>query len=313
MSRAAQDPPRLLTRSMASNAIRRSARLRGNHEQRRPSLHSSLLLEPTELDVLPGTKKRKRPSVLIQRESQNPKSRRECGQIEVQVERRAQHVGSRESAVSRSSSVRTAKTAACNQGSSRVKELKEQLDMALRAKQELAVEVNEHKINSAQSTLKHLEEYFTCPLCFEIMACPYALIPRNCGHTFCATCVLKWLFSRLHKGCGGWHEAVDCPLCRSALPHTPERTPRSTSCFPFTPNRTADIAIQGLINTISHELASASTLASNLLSDWNEDGHSKQEWSKRERAGRIEMTSIAAQWNTLKPTDFINIKNRLEV
>lgn len=114
-------------------------------------------------------------------------------------------------------------------------------------------------------------------------ACPYTLIPRNCGHTFCATCILKWFFSRLHKGCGGWHEAVDCPLCRTALPHTPERTPRSASCFPFTPNRTADIAIRGLINTISHELASASAVASSPLSDWNEDGHSKQEWSRRER------------------------------
>jgi len=145
------------------------------------------------------------------------------------------------------------------------------------------------------------------------MACPYALIPRNCGHTFCATCILKWFFSRLHKGCGGWHEAVDCPLCRSALPHTPERTPRSTSCFPFTPNRTADFAIRGLINTISHELVGASTVDSNPLSDWNEGGHSKQEWSKRERAGRIEMTSIASQWNTLKSTDFVGIKNRLEV
>lgn len=124
----------------------------------------ALLLEPTELDVRPGTKKRKRPSVLIERESQNPKSRRECGQIEVRVERRAQHLGPHESVVSRRSSVRTAKTAACNQGSSRVKELEEQLDMALRAKQELAAEIKEHKINSAQSTLKHLEEYFTCPL-----------------------------------------------------------------------------------------------------------------------------------------------------
>lgn len=167
------------------------------------------------------------------------------------------------------------------------------------------------------------------------------MTPRNCGHTFCATCILKWFFSRLHKGCGGWHDAVDCPLCRSALPHTPERTPRSSSSFPFIPNRTADIAIRGLMNTISHELDNASTAASNSLSDWDEDGHSKQEWSKRERyvnslgfrcwiffladrypclltfradrAGRTEMTSISAQWNTLKPADFVNIKNRLEV
>ncbi|KAI9464247.1 hypothetical protein HD554DRAFT_1286347 [Boletus coccyginus] len=301
MSRAAQDPQRLLTRSMTSNARRRSARLSGNGEKGRSPLHSY---------ERPGTKKRKRLSVLIEGESRSSKSRRECGQIE----RAVQQVGPCESAVSRGSSARglTTKTTARNHGSSRVKELEEQLDVALLAKQELAAEVREHKISSAQSTLKHLEEYFTCPMCFEIMACPYALIPSNCGHTFCATCILKWFFSRLHKECGSWHEAVDCPLCRSALPHTPERSPRSISCFPFTPNRTADIAIRGLMNAITLGLTSASNLAP-ILSDWTEDGHSKQEWSKRERAGRIEMTSIAAQWNTLKPTDFANIKNRLEV
>lgn len=114
-------------------------------------------------------------------------------------------------------------------------------------------------------------------------ACPYAMTPRNCGHTFCATCILKWFFSRLHKGCGGWHEAVDCPLCRTALPHTPERTPRYNSSFPFTPNRTADTAIRGMINAIAHELDAASSVVPNSLFEWHEDGLAKQEWSKRER------------------------------
>lgn len=102
--------------------------------------------------------------MLIEGESRNSKSRRECGQIE----RAVQQVGPCESAVSRGSSARgltgTTKTAARNHGSSRVRELEEQLDMALQAKQELAAEVREHRINSAQSTLKHLEEYFTCPM-----------------------------------------------------------------------------------------------------------------------------------------------------
>lgn len=53
-----------------------------------------------------------------------------------------------------------------------MKELEEQLDMALQAKQELAAEVREHKINAAQSTLKHLEEYFTCPMCVSSLTNP---------------------------------------------------------------------------------------------------------------------------------------------
>ncbi|KAF9240698.1 hypothetical protein BU15DRAFT_45688 [Melanogaster broomeanus] len=144
-------------------------------------------------------------------------------------------------------------------------------------------------------------------------ACPYVSIPRNCGHTFCATCILKWFFSRLHRGCGGWHEAVDCPLCRSALPYTPDKTPRAEFSFPFTPNRTADIAIRGLINTIFHDPESVAAAVPNPLSDWSEDGHTRQEWFKRERAGRTEMTSIATQWDNLRPMDFVNIKARLEV
>ncbi|KAG1770742.1 hypothetical protein EDD22DRAFT_865770, partial [Suillus occidentalis] len=95
-------------------------------------------------------------------------------------------------------------------------------------------------------TQTHLEDYFTCPLCFEIMACPYSLNPRLCGHTFCATCILKWFFSRLHRACATWHEPVDCPICRSALFGTPDNVPRPDSSFPFTPNRTADNAIRGM-------------------------------------------------------------------
>ncbi|KAF9218181.1 hypothetical protein BS17DRAFT_722083, partial [Gyrodon lividus] len=195
----------------------------------------------------------------------------------------------------------------------REKELEKQLARALQVERELTVVITEYKVNTAQATLKQLEEYFTCPLCFEIMACPYALIPPNCGHTFCATCILKWFFSRLHRGCGGWHEAVDCPMCRSPLPYTPDQTPRPDFSFPFTPNRTADIAIRGSINSIFHDLASVTVTGLNPLSDWNEDGHIRQEWFKRERAGRAEISSIAAQWNTLKPMDFVNIKARLEV
>lgn len=124
----------------------------------------ALPLGQIELHVRHGIKKRKRPSVPVEGETESMRSRRECGQVEVRVEPRAQLVGSRDNSSSKGSSARTAKTAGCNQGFSRVKELEEQLDVALQAKQELAVQVKEHKISSAQSTLKHLEEYFTCPL-----------------------------------------------------------------------------------------------------------------------------------------------------
>ena len=120
-------------------------------------------LGPTELSVRHGIKKRKRSPVPVEKEPQSSKSRKACGQIEVQLERRAQYAGPRDSAASRGSRGPIAQNS-CDHGSSRVKELEEQLSMALRAKEDLVAEAKEHKTNATQSTLKHLEEYFTCPL-----------------------------------------------------------------------------------------------------------------------------------------------------
>lgn len=126
----------------------------------------ALLPGPTELSVGRGIQKRKRPSApaLVEEESHRSTSRRKCGQIKAQAEQRVQTAGSRESAASGRSSARSVKTPVCNRGSSRVQELEEQLDIALQAKQELVAEIKEHKINFAQSNLKQLEDYFTCPL-----------------------------------------------------------------------------------------------------------------------------------------------------
>lgn len=86
--------------------------------------------------------------------------------------------------------------------------------------------------------------------CYEILAAPYSLNPSHCGHTFCALCILKWFFSRLHRPCGGWHESVDCPICRSLLIITPETTPRLLLTFPFVPNRVTASVIESLIEKL---------------------------------------------------------------
>ncbi|KIK48225.1 hypothetical protein CY34DRAFT_72229, partial [Suillus luteus UH-Slu-Lm8-n1] len=175
--------------------------------------------------------------------------------------------------------------------------LEQQLASVSQKETQAAALLEECKNNLTQ---RHLEDYFTCPLCFEIMACPYSLNPRLCGHTFCATCILKWFFSRLHRACATWHEPVDCPICRSALFCTPDNVPRPDSSFPFTPNRTADNAIRGMINSLG-------------LADWAEDGHARQEWNRKERVGRHEMTSLAMSWTNMKSDEFVTIKSRLEV
>ncbi|KAG1746602.1 uncharacterized protein EDB91DRAFT_1049123, partial [Suillus paluster] len=188
--------------------------------------------------------------------------------------------------------------------------LEQQVATASQREREAAALLEECQERLARTTLRQLEDYFTCPLCFEIMSCPYSLNPRQCGHAFCATCILKWFFSRLHRVCGTWHEPVDCPMCRSTLCSTPDNVPRSDFSFPFTPNRAADNAIRGMISTLAKEADSGNLYAS---TDWGEDGHARQEWYRKERAGRHEMTALATSWTNMHGDEFVKIKSRLEV
>ncbi|KAI0691393.1 hypothetical protein C8T65DRAFT_587240 [Cerioporus squamosus] len=75
-------------------------------------------------------------------------------------------------------------------------------------------------------------------------ASPYSLNNGRCGHAFCAICILKWAFTALHRGCGYWHEALECPLCRAMLPVASKHAPRNICTFPFVPDRLGDAVIK---------------------------------------------------------------------
>lgn len=133
------------------------------------------------------------------------------------------------------------------------------------------------------------------------MACPYVLHPLRCGHTFDAICILRWFFSKAHQACGGWHEYVACPICRSQLIVTPERIPRHDITFPFVPNRTVDAAVKDLIGKLEvpslglkRELGGSSGKRvkvkkedaeglSTALDGWKAGGTLRKDWIKRER------------------------------
>jgi len=150
--------------------------------------------------------------------------------------------------------------------------------------------------------------------CYEIMAHPYTLNPVRCGHTFCAICILRWFFARLHLGCGRWHEPVDCPICRGLLVLTPEKIPRLEITIPFVPNRTAAAVCESLIEKLAKsqsDLQQAPGSASREkdavsvakgkpkegkvpddadVAAWREGGHMRAEWLKRDR--RVHNRSI---------------------
>ena len=151
------------------------------------------------------------------------------------------------------------------------------------------------------------------------MAYPYSLHPGQCGHTFCAICILRWFFSRLHRACGGWHEAVDCPICRSVLILTPDRVPRSNVTFPFVPNRVAAAVVESLIErlatsslpVVKRECSEALRISESDkqgrkrkkevakledsdvdLDDWKKEGTMRAEWLKRDRCAYNHCLSI---------------------
>ena len=144
-----------------------------------------------------------------------------------------------------------------------------------------------------------------------LRACPYTLTPSQCGHTFCALCILKWFLSRIHQQCGGWHESVDCPICRTLLTLTPP-IPRPEITFPFVPNRALDLYLRETVaklatagstsgsgaverggqSKVKQELSGSRKVqresAEKLLNlpaeyAWKEGGALRMEWLKRDR------------------------------
>jgi hypothetical protein len=146
--------------------------------------------------------------------------------------------------------------------------------------------------------------------CLHSRACPISLNPGQCGHTFCALCILKWFFSRLHKACGGWHESVDCPIwsflslplqpqlipafpsiSRSLLIITPDHSPRLDITFPFTPNRTVDALVRDLIGKLadspsSDDITAGGTTGAkkteDTMAEWRTGGTTRTEWFRRD-------------------------------
>ncbi|KAG5724908.1 E3 ubiquitin-protein ligase TRIM31 [Termitomyces sp. T112] len=226
----------------------------------------------------------------------------------------------------------------------RALELDERALQVMKKEAEVSLMLSQITQREAAASLAQLEEHFTCALCCEILAHPYTLNPGQCGHTFCALCILKWFFSRLHFHCGSWHESVDCPMCRSLLVITPDRTPRSHATFPFVPNRTVAAVCESLIEKL--RWAPSSTLVVKRedsegawglgwascsrkkeaskeadekvddnadISSWREGGFTRTEWLKRDGEGKQEMNRIARDWAKLNCQDFRELKQKLGV
>ena len=126
---------------------------------------------------------------------------------------------------------------------------------------------------------------------------PVTVPHPNCGHTFCAICMVKHFFSRFHRTCGGWHEHVECPMCRSILIYTPNQLPRSLLTFPFAKNRMTDAAVVAMIDQLTAQIEGTGIPnpcedvdqtkggfrfdRESPLSVWRTGGSSRMEWLER--------------------------------
>ncbi|OAX42751.1 hypothetical protein K503DRAFT_682670, partial [Rhizopogon vinicolor AM-OR11-026] len=108
----------------------------------------------------------------------------------------------------------------------------------------------------------------------------YPYSPRQCGHSFCAICVLNWF---KHEPTGLISPDRACPTCRSALVDPSQTSLTTNSLFPFTPNRTAQDVIRCMIDTISKEADSGNVSASDSLAKWGGNGSTREEWRQKER------------------------------
>lgn len=81
-------------------------------------------------------------------------------------------------------------------------------------------------------------------------AAPYSLNNPQCGHTFCALCLVRWALASLSED-GGWHESLLCPMCRAPLPQAGSADPPRSKCtFPFIPNPIVDADIKDLVSIV---------------------------------------------------------------
>ncbi|KAJ7224218.1 hypothetical protein GGX14DRAFT_648999 [Mycena pura] len=231
--------------------------------------------------------------------------------------------------------------------SRRAAELEEHSLSLSKKEDEASTLLSQIAIREDKAILSQLEEHFTCALCYEVMAQPYSLNPGQCGHTFCALCILRHFFSRLHKACGGWHESVDCPMCRSLLVITPDRVPRLDITFPFVPNRTAAAVCESIIEKLSRSSPSSGLVVKREesestwpgsewdmewgrkkgkskeeeeieeenadLAGWREGGNLRTEWLKKDREGKKEMLHLLKYWTTMRSQDFVDLKQKFGV
>ncbi|RPD56973.1 hypothetical protein L226DRAFT_467971, partial [Lentinus tigrinus ALCF2SS1-7] len=149
-------------------------------------------------------------------------------------------------------------------------------------------------------------------------AAPYSLNHGRCGHAFCGTCLLKWLFAAFSREFRHWMEQLRCPLCHAVLPSIPRSTPREISTFPFVPNRSTEEVIKSYITVLkniadNHGPNQGTEEVCGEVKEWAEGKPSRIDWERREYYGRTWMEELFERWPLLQADGFIFRKSLVEI
>ncbi|KAI0698213.1 hypothetical protein C8T65DRAFT_14788 [Cerioporus squamosus] len=161
--------------------------------------------------------------------------------------------------------------------------------------------------------LDRLEDELQCAFCIEPLARPYSLNHGQCGHNFCALCVLKWCFDALDGESGRWLETLRCPVCRAMLPATPADVPRAMCTLPFVPNRSADTTVRAYLDLVrdAADRRGVSGL-DERAKGWGQNGRKRMDWDERDRKGTEGMELVVTNWAIFEDEDFLAMKARFE-
>ncbi|KAJ3478779.1 hypothetical protein NLI96_g9521 [Meripilus lineatus] len=158
-------------------------------------------------------------------------------------------------------------------------------------------------IDDAKKTIKFLQDTFACSICHDVMAYPVTVANSNCGHSFCALCLLKGFFSLLDED-GYWSAQLACPTCRTALALIPDDTPRPAHTCPFIPNTATDKEITQLVDSLHQYTFDVPGPAEEILT-WLINGGSRVKWWIRARYGKFVADSVIKDWAQCQRHEFL--------
>ncbi|KAI0681593.1 hypothetical protein C8T65DRAFT_598434, partial [Cerioporus squamosus] len=157
-------------------------------------------------------------------------------------------------------------------------------------------------------------------------AAPYWLKHGRCGHSFCAACILKWIFRAMDAD-GYWEDgSLLCPDCHVCLPSIPKTAPRAMCTFPLVRNHLAEATVKAYVSLLKHMATSQDNSLDRRITNgqwtaglggkvmpWGEGKSARTEWENRDHLGQTYMADLVERWCSMDSNNFRFMKVIVEL